>query len=73
MGDEHLTYILKTYHRIFGSKEKSLSLEELKARKEEENLFSELPQLPTILSTVKEVLDINDHTTPDSSNNLRID
>lgn len=36
--------------RIFGSKEKLLSPEELKARKEEENLFSELPQLPTTLS-----------------------
>jgi hypothetical protein len=35
--------------RIFGSKEKSLSAEELKARKDEENLFSYLPELPTVI------------------------
>jgi len=43
--------------RIFGSKEKSLSAEELKARKDEENLFSYLPELPTVIpskDTVKE-------------------
>lgn len=46
-------------YRIFGSKEKSLTQEELKARKDEESLFSELPKLPTILSSVAEVLDCN--------------
>ena len=43
--------------RIFGSKEKLLSQEELKARKDEESLFSELPELPTLLSNVAEVID----------------
>lgn len=42
--------------RLFGSKDKSLSQEEMKARKDEESLFSELPQLPTLLSNVSEVL-----------------
>lgn len=46
-------------HRIFGSKEKLLSQEELKARKDEESLFSELPELPTLLSNVAEVIDNN--------------
>jgi hypothetical protein len=36
--------------RIFGAKEKNLPPEELNARKEEENLFSGLPQNPTITS-----------------------
>lgn len=44
---------------IFGSKEKSLSQEEIKVRKDEENLFAELPQLPALLSNVTDVLDSN--------------
>jgi len=40
---------------IFGSKEKALSQEEMKARQEEEHLFSELPQVPTLLSSVTSV------------------
>jgi hypothetical protein len=43
--------------RIFGSKEKTLTPEELKARKEEENLFSELPRLPAILSRATDETD----------------
>lgn len=40
---------------IFGSKEKALSQKEMKARQEEEHLFSELPQVPTLLSSVTSV------------------
>lgn len=41
---------------LFGSKEKSLSKEEMEARKEEEHLFSELPEVPTLLSNVTTTL-----------------
>lgn len=41
---------------IFGSRKKN-SKEEMKARMEEENLFSELPQLPTLFSSEKDGLD----------------
>ena len=44
-------------HRLFGSKEKSLPQEEINARKEEENLFSELPQVPALLSNVTKVME----------------
>jgi hypothetical protein len=52
-----------------------LTQEELKARKDEESLFSELPQLPTILSNVAEALDSNqkDDTDPDNAKKSRID
>lgn len=61
--------------RIFGSKEKFLSQEELKARKDEESLFSELPELPTLLSSVAEVIDNNhsDETMEGSSKKSRTD
>ena len=49
------------HERIFGSKEKSLSQEEMKTRKEEENLFSTLPQLPALLSSISDILDDNPH------------
>eukprot|EP00581_Thalassiosira_minuscula_P012901 CAMPEP_0183719102 /NCGR_PEP_ID=MMETSP0737-20130205/12178_1 /TAXON_ID=385413 /ORGANISM="Thalassiosira miniscula, Strain CCMP1093" /LENGTH=580 /DNA_ID=CAMNT_0025948803 /DNA_START=27 /DNA_END=1769 /DNA_ORIENTATION=- len=42
---------------IFGSKQKSLSPEELEARQKEEHLFSELPEVPTLLSGVSSVID----------------
>jgi len=59
--------------RIFGSKERFLSREELKARKDEESLFSELPELPTLLSNVAEVIDNNhsDEITDGSSKKSR--
>ena len=44
-------------HRLFGSKEKSLPQEEINARKEEEDLFSELPQVPALLSNVTKVME----------------
>ena len=50
------------FNRIFGSKEKSLSAEELKARKDEENLFSDLPQLPTVIQSKGSLIDNSDST-----------
>lgn len=44
---------------IFGSKEKVLSQEEIKTRQEEEHLFSEIPEVPALLSSVKGVLNGN--------------
>lgn len=41
---------------LFGSKEKTLSSEEMKVRKEEEDLFSSLPAVPTLLSSVSTTL-----------------
>jgi hypothetical protein len=52
-------------HRIFGSKEKSLTQEELKARKDEENLFSELPKVPAILFNVTELPECNQNDEPE--------
>jgi hypothetical protein len=54
--------------RIFGSKEKSLTPEELKARKEEENLFSGLSRFPTILS---KTTDETDAESPSSTSKKR--
>jgi len=45
------------HKRLFGSKEKSLPPEEIDARKEEEDLFSELPQVPVLLSNVTKVME----------------
>lgn len=45
--------------RLFGSKAKHLSKEEMEARKEEESIFSDLPELPTLLSTVEKVTEKN--------------
>ncbi|KAL9188405.1 hypothetical protein ACHAXT_006783 [Thalassiosira profunda] len=42
-----------------GSKEKSLSQGELDARKEEENLFSQLPDTPALLSNVADLLPLS--------------
>ena len=42
--------------RIFGPKEKMLTPEERETRREEEHLFSELPEVPCLLSSVKDVL-----------------
>jgi hypothetical protein len=52
-----------------------LTQEELKARKYEESLFSELPKLPTILSNVAQDLDIslNGDTDPDNAKKSRLD
>lgn len=44
---------------LFGSKEKSLSSEEMKVRKEEEDLFSTLPAVPTLLSSVSTLQEIS--------------
>jgi len=41
---------------IFGSKEKALSQEEMKMRQDEEHLFSELPEVPVLLSSVTDIL-----------------
>ncbi|KAL7541750.1 hypothetical protein ACHAXR_011593 [Thalassiosira sp. AJA248-18] len=43
---------------MFGSK-KTLTQEEMKTRKEEESLFSELPHVPALLSSVKDLLGEN--------------
>mmetsp|Transcript_31164 Transcript_31164/g.65225 ORF Transcript_31164/g.65225 Transcript_31164/m.65225 type:complete len:99 (-) Transcript_31164:33-329(-) len=41
---------------IFGSKEKALSQEEMKTRQDEEHLFSELPEVPVLLSSVTDII-----------------
>lgn len=56
--------------RIFGSKEKSLSAEELKARKDEENLFSYLPELPTVIQSKDKVKD-NTQSSTSSAKRMR--
>ena len=38
--------------RIFGAKRKKLSQEEMKARKEEENLFSKIAGPPSMLASI---------------------
>ena len=42
---------------IFGSKDKLLSKEEMEARKEEEHLFSELPEVPTLRTSASNLGD----------------
>lgn len=54
-----LTALQSKNIRIFRSKEKSLTQEELKARKDEENLFLELPTVPAILFNVTELPECN--------------
>lgn len=52
---------------IFGSKEKSLSKKEMDARKEEEYLFSELPEVPTLCTSVT---NLRDNDSEDGTNNV---